>query len=129
MKNKENKFIEIPLSIFRCSVLVTWEQDVDKIIKYASKRGVPFKEDWKEVFVANSNGLGLCLELGTNNVDCLIWLKEKPLKTNQFGVLYHEIYHAVDYISEHRGMKTEEKESRAYIFEHIVNQCNSILWK
>jgi hypothetical protein len=123
------KFIEIPLSIYRCTVLVTWEQDPDKIIKYASKRGIDFKPDWKEVFLANTKGLGLCIELGTNNVDCLIWVKEQPKKASQYGVLYHEIYHAVDYIAEKRNMKIEEKESRAYIFEYIVNQCNKVLWK
>jgi hypothetical protein len=128
---KENKFILINLAIFRCHCVVTWEQDVKEIVKWAKKHDVnSLKEDWVQTFnettkVAN----GLCIDLGLGNTDILVWLKEKPKKMSQYGVLYHELYHAVDKIAEDHAMQTKETEARAYIFEYLTNECNKVLWK
>lgn len=130
IKKPESKYIEIHLNFLRCTVLVTWEQDIDKIIKFAIKRGCNIKPDWKGTFTTHSEkAMGVCITLGDDNTDCLVWLKERPLKSSQYGCLYHELYHAVDHIAESHAMSVEEKESRAYIFEYLVNQCNKVLWK
>lgn len=128
-KKKESKYIVIQLAIYRCTVVVTWEQDIDKIIKFAIKHGCKIKPDWKGTFTTLSEGaMGVCVTLGEDNTDCLVWLKEKPLKASQYGTLYHELYHAVDHIAESHAMSMDEKEARAYLFEYLVNECNRVLW-
>ncbi len=131
MKKKENKFIEINLAIYRCHCIVTWEQDVNKIIAWGKKNGITqLADDWKKVYQDNAVGTGLAMEFGNNNTDVLVWLKEKPKKLSQYGVLYHELYHAVDRISEQHNLNPyKEIEARAYMFEYLVNECNKILWK
>ncbi len=127
----KDKFISISLDIYRCHVIVTWESNPDKIMAWAKKHGVKeFQKDWKEVFKDNSDKAnGITIELGKNNNDVLIWLKEKPEKLSQFGTLYHELYHATDQVAINHAMDfTKEIEGRAYIFEYLANQCNLILW-
>lgn len=129
-KKPESKYIVINLSIYRCVVVVTWEQDIDKIMKYVKKHGVKIKDDWKGVFETHQEkSAGVCITLGEDNTDCLVWIKERPKRASQYGTLYHELYHAVDHISEAHALTIDEKEARAYMFEYLVNNCNKILWR
>ena len=128
MKKPEQKHIEIALAIYRCSVIVTWEQDIDKVIKWAQKQGVKISDDWKGEFTeCRKKATGTTLMLGDENTDILVWLKVRPKKASEYGVLYHELYHATDRIAEDHNLK--EGEARAYIFEFLANECNRVLWK
>jgi hypothetical protein len=125
--------IEIYLSIYRRSVVVVFGWELQKIIKLANKKGIKtdkFSERMKNEFY----GSGLCCHFGDDNNDILIWLRDFPEQSSQFGVLYHEIYHAVDIVAE--NIDSEFKlycdngmsEARAYLYEYIVTECNKILW-
>src|SRR3990167_7026996 len=123
----KNRWIEIYVPIYKMSVIVTWEQDIDRIIKTAKKHGVKISNEWKGKFNKCSEGAnGVCMIIGDANTDIIVWLKEKPLKASQFGTLYHELYHAVDNIAADHNLENE-REARAYVFEFLVNKCNKVL--
>src|ERR1700745_1981689 len=122
-----NKFISINVEIYNCHVIVTWEHDIQKIIKYSEDHGCKLmSEEWKKNFLDNREEVtGLCMELGEKNTDVLVWLKEKPKKLSTFATLYHELYHAVDNISQsHNISPYKEIEARAYLFEFLFKKCN-----
>lgn len=125
--------IEIYLAIYCRSVVVVFGWSLKKIIRYANKQGIKtikFAERMKDEFY----GAGLCCKFGDNNTDILIWLKDFPENSAQFGILYHEIYHAVDAIATEIDPEFKlycedgVSEARAYLYEYIVNECNKVLW-
>ena len=102
---------------------------------YGQKRGLKLSPDWVNSIIAVRDGsTGWATHYGDDNTDVVIWLKVKPKRASQYGVLYHEVYHAVDIIAHdldpQYGLydKVGMSEPRAYIYEHIVNQLNSKLW-
>jgi hypothetical protein len=132
VKKKEKKYIHIFLAIYRCTVLVTWEQDTRKIMRYCNNRGSTLGDSWKKDFegARERGAVGLCIKLGeadTNVPDYLVWLKERPQKASQYGVLYHELFHAVDAVADSRAM-WREPEARAFLFEYLVDCCNRVSW-
>ena len=98
---------------------------------YAIKHGVPITEDdWGKEFskhIDNKTCIGLAILYGDDNSDVLVWLKKRPEKCSEYGVLYHELYHAVDSIIESRNL-FEEKESPAFIYEYLAMECNNYFW-
>lgn len=128
-KKAERRFLEIPLRIYKTTVVVTWEPEMHKIANHGQRRGIKsITPGWiKECAEAQESATGFCAAYGDNNTDTLVWLKERPRKASQYGVLYHELYHAVDHIS-HTHNLANEKEARAYIYEYLVNECNKHLW-
>lgn len=128
-KKKKSKFIEIPLRIYRTHVVVTWEQEVHKIANWGERNGIKsINEEWIGTFLKNKEkAVGVCLEFGQGNTDTLVWLKERPTKASTYGVLYHELYHAVDHISDTHNL-ANEMEARAFIYEFLVTECNKVLW-
>jgi hypothetical protein len=125
--------IEIYLSIYRRSIIVVFGWDLQKIINLAHKKNIKtakFSERMKDEFY----GAGLCCKFGDHNTDILIWIKDFPDRASKYGILYHELYHAVDVIAE--DIDPEFKlycedgvsEARAYLYEYIVTECNKVLW-
>lgn len=121
---EKSKFLLINLPIYRLSVVLTWETDAQEIAKWTASQGVKvaprFERDFKE---ASGDALGLCMSLDNKYPDMLVWLAKKPSNKDGFHTLYHELYHAVDGISENRNLG-DEKEARAYLFEHLVTVCD-----
>jgi hypothetical protein len=72
---------------------------------------------------------GFCCNLGLCNADVLVWVQKRLCKTSsaaEFGVLYHELMHAVDRICARKGI--DDTETRAYLFEFLANECHKVLW-
>lgn len=136
MKKKDIKFIQIPIILYRLSVIIFFNQTLDKIIKTGIKRGInkeKFTVDWKEWparEIENKNTQGFCLNYGEENKDVLIWLKKRPEKLSEYLPLYHELYHAVDFIADSRNFSVEDKisEPKAYLFEYLFKQVSEFLW-
>ena len=125
---RKDAYIIVDLRTYQCAVVVTWEPNIDTIIKHVIKKGVEISKEWKGRFTnCSQDADGVCMTLGDKNTDILVWLKNKPLKARSFGTLYHELYHAVDHIAASHNLETE-REARAYIFEHLINACNQVLW-
>lgn len=137
MKKRRKKpihFIEITLSIFRVSVVVCWEVTMDEIVRLARRRGVKITaEDWGKDFLEQTSDKecnGVAMELGDNNTDVIIWLRKRPTKASEYGTLYHEIFHAVQFVCRSRNISLNRiEETGAYLYEYIATACNRHLWR
>ena len=122
---KKLKHLEINLAIYRCHDIIFWETTVDEIAVWGKKNKLTISEKWIEDFKETVKGAsGACLSFGYDNRDRVIWLKERPHKATQYGVLYHELYHAVDFIADEANLDTTKNgtEARAYIFEYLAKK-------
>jgi len=128
--NQRKKILAIHVDVFRVAVVVTWETNKAWVMNHARTHGIAVTEDgFGQAFsreVEDNECLGLCISFGDRNSDVLVWLRERPTKATDYGVLYHELYHAVDCIAESRHLKCAE--CRAFTFEYLVNQCNKFFW-
>lgn len=51
----------------------------------------------------------------------VIWLPRIPETAFEFGVLYHEVYHAVDFILRKKGVE-DRGEPYAYLLGYVIHQ-------
>jgi len=127
---RPRKYLVVHLSIFRVAVVVTWETDKAWIMNHARRHNIAATEEGigKELsrHIEKDGCLGLCVYFGDGNADVLVWLRERPERASQYGVLYHELHHAARRVSKDRNLKGAEAE--AFIFEYLANECNSFLW-
>lgn len=125
------RFFEVWLAIYRLSVVVSWETSKKDLLQFAKRRGVTATEEiWGKKFdrlSSNTKCNGFCTYFGDDNQDILVWLRKRPQTVVECGVLYHELYHAVDKIIESRNLY-HEAESPAYIYEYLATQCNIFFW-
>ncbi len=132
-KKKEKRFLEINLAIYRVYVVVTWETTKQEILKYVRKISPSLKitdEEWGKLFSENADNnrtAGITMELGDDNCDILVWLRKRPKTAKDYGVLYHELHHAVRAISDSRNLGIEH-ESPAFIYEYLATKCNNYFW-
>jgi hypothetical protein len=133
------KPIEIWVGVYRFGVVIfVGDTKVDDIVKFGLAKGLSksiFTKSWRESieesFPVSS---GLCHTLGEDNTDIIIWLKDKPNKASEYGSLYHELYHAVDYIAHahdrehHLSDEDGNSEARAYLYEYLATEANKKLW-
>lgn len=124
------RFLEIPLTIYRLHVVVTWETTLQEIVKYARRGHVELSAGWRADFTriaANSACQGVCMTLGDGNCDLLVWLRHRPRRAIHYGTLYHELFHVVQEVSKARNLGAEI-ESPAYVYEYLATACNRALW-
>ena len=133
MKKINHKAIIVLLPIYSRSIIVVFEWNFSQILSLAKSHQIKvdkFSQQMKDAFY----GQGLCCQFGDDNVDILIWCKVFPDRASNYGVLYHEIYHAVDAIAHQIdptcGLYAQDglSEARAYLYEYIVTCCNKVLW-
>lgn len=99
--------------------MVSWNPSIDKIVRFARSKGVKVSQQWiKELTSKIDSAEAICARLGYGGADLLVWFKKRPTSIN--GTVAHELTHALDFISESRGLDGE-KEARAYLFEFLVN--------
>src|SRR3990167_4516275 len=114
------KILVIPLKIYRLNVVVCWEDPLEKFLKYARNRGCSIPDDEIAGILNSAKGAsGIAVTIGKESTDVLIWMKKRPRKASEYGTLYHELYHAVDNITETHNL-TGEKEARAFIYEYLL---------
>jgi len=131
-KRKEKKYIDIFIEIYKMNLIIFWDSTGEEIAKYVKKYSKLDSESIKDLNKdINSGCAGFSGSLYKDGIDKIIWLKEKPEKVHTFGVLYHELHHAVEFIADDKGFNGSSitsKEAKAYLFEYIVNYCNTKLW-
>lgn len=132
-KRKPTRFLHINIGVYRCTVLLTWETSVAEIVRHSERRGVKaIDDDWKKAAKKAAQEMmddskGFCMEIG-DGPDVVMWLEHRPTNASTYGTLYHEIYHAVDHLSESHSLE-KEWEARAYLYEYLATACNRYLWK
>lgn len=128
----KNHILVIPLILYRLHVIIAWELPIEKLAKHCRRRGaVNATDEWaREITEFTGSANGCCTNLGKGNADVFIWLKNSPhrgSKASEYGTLYHELFHAVDRITETHNLDGEQ-ECRAYIFEHLITEANKFFW-
>lgn len=130
--------LTIPIPLYRRTVIIFICSTAQRMIDHGIKHGIDKEKlspEWrKSVETAVKESAGFCVEYGHENVDVLIPIKKYPTKASEYGCLYHELYHAVDFISkdiDHENTMTDKvgnSEARAYLYEYLATECNKILW-
>jgi hypothetical protein len=125
---REHKFLPINMAMLRMHVIVTWETEAEEIESYARQHKVEVAKRFVEDFKENTkDAIGVCMVFDNENPDVLVWLRKRPKHATDYGTLYHELYHAVDNISESRNLD-DEAEARAYAFEYLATEANKFFW-
>lgn len=135
----KEKPIEVNVAIYRLHVIVFMECTIDDIVKWGLKRGIEqgqFTDQWiqyrREI---TQTAQGFCSYYGDNgNHDILIWLRDRPLQAKDYGTLWHELIHAVDYIA--KSIDPQEflydsnmcSEPRAFLYEYLAVEITRDLW-
>lgn len=138
-KNSDKMLIEIRIHIYKIHLLLFIGHTAKEIVAMAKKRGVKddtFPKYWipETQNTMDGNASGFCGHLGENNRDILIWLRKKPRVLSEFGVLYHEMIHAIDFIfhdidEQEKGFdKRGISEARAYLYEYLIIEAQRKLW-
>jgi len=129
------KPIEIYLAIYRCTVVVFCghtSQEMKSIIKKKLDLPPKWYRDLEDITEENIGGA--TTTLGEKNRDVIVYLKKIPKVASEFGVLYHELYHAVDLvmsgIDKHNLCYDKDgmSEPRAYLYQYLVDKCHNVLW-
>ena len=129
----------IPAAIYRRHVIVFFGASIDEIIAYGVKHRIgraSFSLEWVEIAQqAAGKNAGFCLDYGEGNGDILVWVRKYPKTAAEVGILYHELYHAVECVASAvdpiRRLVDEDghSEARANLFEYLVTEVNRVLWK
>ena len=125
------RFLHVSLAVYRITVVVTWETTPAEIVRHGRRWGIAsLTDEWRDALAKDLSEkacAGICLLYGADNSDVLVWLRHRPQKASQYGVLYHELYHAVAAVVRERHLGGES-ESPAFIYEYLATRCNQVLW-
>lgn len=138
MKNPKTNVLEIKMNLplYRRHVVLAIGHTPRMLREAASDMGLGdlTSEWWAKVDGALSDAKGITTNFGDGNSDILIWLRKTPVEFDEYGTLYHELYHAVELIAsqidpnhlmnDNEGMS----EARAYLYEYLATECNRTLW-
>ena len=132
-RTKKLDAIFIPVPLYRISVIVTFGLSLKDIIKLGIKSKIEekrFTNKWKKDVEELMVFPGFGIHYGEGNSDILIWLNKRPEKLSEYATLYHELYHAVDFIAHDKNFYTEDpnSEPKAYLFEYLFLKVSEILW-
>jgi len=136
VKRKVVTRISIPIEIYRRQVILFIGADEKTIFRYGTRYKCNLTEHWKGVVksLMASDCRGFCMPYGDGEADILIWLRKRPKRATEYDTLYHELYHAVDYIADSvdplEGLRDRENssEARAYLYSWLATECNRVLW-
>jgi len=93
--NKKSGFLLIKGETFPYDVIVCLGVTREEILSYVHKRFInALTEDDKEKLIMNGHGRTVLL---ANNA-CILWTKDFPHTSQEFGWLAHEIFHTADLI-------------------------------
>jgi hypothetical protein len=124
MKNKALNFI-IPLNVYPFDVMVSLgEKDTDLITKL-KKMGVDTTDKGITDYSPSSRGRCIMFEGGQT----LIRIYRYDKSSYFYGYLAHEIFHAVEFIMDHIGMKLvrESDEAYAYLISFLTTEIHKRL--
>jgi hypothetical protein len=120
MKRKKANFI-VDLKVYPFHVMFSFTQTDDELLKCLKKYNIDTRGDsWK----LEKTVRGRCVSFKDNQT--LIRLRNYPKTTEDFGVLAHEIFHAVSFIMYKVGMKLKidcSDEAYAYLIGFLTEEC------
>lgn len=138
MKNQK-KVIKIDIEMFRRSVIVFFGQTTDEVIKWIKDHIDDQKtitQEYIDMIKAGIDGPGdaFMYPATPDGPDALIYMHKIPKLRLEYGSLYHELIHAVDHLAKRIDEncflydKNGHSETRAYMYQYLVNTLNGQLW-
>lgn len=130
---KPVKYLRLECWPYKRQIVVMWECSAKATARRLRKIGAKIDKQWerdKAAVIGSRTTQGFITHAGPpDSLDLLIWLRYRPRRADQFGVLLHELYHAVDRIS--RSVDAAfamtapdgDSEARAYLYEHLAAYC------
>jgi hypothetical protein len=132
------KPISINVAIYRLHVIIFVEWTVEAMIRFGRQHKIgkeQFTDEWLRMLHSSRDGAqGLCTRFGVNNRDILVWLAKRPTRASEYGTLWHELLHAVDFIAEGAdpGNRFSDEngisEPRAFLYEYLAVEASKALW-
>ena len=131
---KPTRVFSVYVGVYRCSVSVFCGTSLEDIVDYGIRCGLPAESlngRWEKAIektIKEKNVGAFCDWYGKHSRNIIIWVTHRPKTTTDFGVLYHELYHAVDMIAKDVDFdKRLGDEGRAYLFQYLADECNKRL--
>lgn len=115
IKNKLR--FSVPLVIYPLSVVVSIGETDEELLK-ALKKEWPYKpaHEIAESQLFNISTTCQAIVVSFPNNEICMRLKSKPKSCEDYGVLAHEIFHAVDFVMRKVGMELSPKSHEAYAY-------------
>lgn len=116
MRKKASNFI-IPLEVYPFDVMVSIGQTDAELKKSLERKSV----EWEDKMCLKGNGL---FYMNSQN-QSIIRVRFIPVNPVDYGVLQHEIFHAVTFILDRIGMKfmlLKSDEAYAYLVGYLTEQ-------
>lgn len=109
----------IEYNIYPFNVLFSFGQDDKEVIKLLKKQGV------KEPGDCSIPGNGRCIMYVEGAT--IVRMKNTPKTPRDYGILQHEIFHAVDFLFNRIGIRLNESsnEAYAYLIEYLTKEVYS----
>ena len=135
-----NNWLKMPVEIYRLNVFICINQSRKEVEDFGEKSGIQtwrFDNEWTMKFnnaYNMSSGFVLLFGEGESNRNLLLWLKNRPSHIGYDGVLYHELYHVVEWIANAVDPSSRlcdedgHSEARAYLFQYLVNKAHDFFW-
>ena len=129
MKKPTSAFFIVNYDLYPYDIAVSFGQTNEQIAKCLYKN-FP-KEDHKALEnIINSKTIGKCTMVPSGIT--VIRIKELPRVSFDFGVLAHEIFHAVEFLMERIGMQYDinfSSEAYAYAIQYLTEKIYKKLGK
>lgn len=98
----------IPYVIYPFDIMFSFAETDAELKEKLSKVGCK----WDELLLCEGDGRCTMLQGGQT----IVRLKHYPKENRHYGILQHEIFHAVDMLFRHIGIKLNEDSSEAYAY-------------
>jgi hypothetical protein len=106
---KQINFI-VPLAVYPFDVMCSFGESDDKLKSAIQKYG----GKWNKVMMISENAKGRTVVL--NGGQTLLRLFKYPIDCEDYGILAHEIFHAVDFLMRRINIKLTKKSDEAYAY-------------
>ena len=106
----------IEYQIYPFALYVSFGQEDAEVVKQLKKQGVRTPDDFKVL------GNGRCIMYSEGAT--MIRMHTIPKSPSAYGILQHEIFHAVDFLFNRIGIKLDESsnEAYAYLIEYLTKE-------
>lgn len=117
------KHLIINGTIYPFGVIVFWDCDIEYVKGVFAELGDDINLD--NLLEGGQGGRTRRLERG----DVVVWLKRKPETVDSYGVLVHELFHAVELLFEWLPIPLTESSSEAYAYylEYLYKEVISFM--
>ncbi len=118
----------VDLKIYPYDIMFSFGETNKQLYKTLDKYKIPYDEQGKSV-IDESDGKYRTIMFPTGQT--LVRIAKKPKQPNEYAVVVHEIYHAVNNVMRNIGMtySADSEEAYAYCIQYVTQEVLTILWR